>query len=164
LVRQTILNSSRNSVHSFRTSGCNSSQNECLRFVETCQQTPQLRNYQAKVFKQHSQPMGNEVFKLTHHWHLASRQSVNTKFQVMPNNKCQIEGFTRVIEERKQISWSMKDGLLNRGNYPQKTFANFLKHCRVDCNYKWILRYEHSNMGDMVLIQAEMDPLTGRTP
>ncbi|KRX68823.1 hypothetical protein T09_3648, partial [Trichinella sp. T9] len=60
LVRQTILNSSRNSVHSFRTSGCNSSQNECLRFVKTCQQTPQLRNYQAKVSKQHSQPMGNE--------------------------------------------------------------------------------------------------------
>ncbi|KRX73135.1 hypothetical protein T06_8545 [Trichinella sp. T6] len=68
LVRRSILNSSRNSVHSFRTSGCNSSQKECLRFVETCQQI--ARNYQAKVSKQHSQPMGNEVFKLTHHWHL----------------------------------------------------------------------------------------------
>ncbi|KRY41841.1 hypothetical protein T01_8851, partial [Trichinella spiralis] len=124
LVRQKILNSSRNSVHSFRTSGCKSSQNDLSKLVN----------------------------------------SHRTDSSLAPRLKPILLFYTIRIEQRKQISWSMKDGLLNRGNYPQKTFANFLKHCRVDCNYKWILRYEHSNMGDMVLIQADMDPLTGRSP
>ncbi|KRX93876.1 hypothetical protein T4E_4213 [Trichinella pseudospiralis] len=59
------------------------------------------------------QPMGNEG---------SGKTSELLHFIVSTGSKHEISSNAK-IEQRKQISWGMKDGLLNLGNYLQKTFC-----------------------------------------